>query len=927
LSSSSYVLSQNILALHVQHQEHINQLWAQAVVEELARSGLRHAVISPGSRSTPLVLALAAHPDIVDHSVVDERSAAFFALGLAMSGTQPVALLCTSGTAAANYFPAVCEADASRVPLLLLTADRPSSLRDSGAPQMMDQMKLYGDRVRWFIDTGLPEADAARLRALRSAICQAHAMTRTAPHGPVHVNLPFRKPLEPASAERPADAVSSALMESGGEAVYGRYDGRPWLRVMSADRGSGALEAIADALLRARRPVILAGPDNSSFARDSGHASALLRMADRHGIPVFAEAASQLRAGSHGANCIPTLDLLLRSTQFRSVFDADLVLQLGGVPTNAAAQRFLEQGSARHFCIASDMARRDAAHTTAMHVYDERGDFISRLSEFLESCPPREVDEAFLRRIRGADAAAREALALRCAALPQPFEGAALHEAARRLPANCAVFVSSSMPIRDVETFVPVLPEGCTLFFNRGVNGIDGIVSTALGVARDRGGRTLLVTGDIAFLHNLNAAAGDGLRDIPLTVLLLNNDGGEIFDMLPVRNFEPAFTRHFLTPHAADFSAACAVFGIGHRIVSGTDELCAALDEAFASSAAHASSGSRLSSDTHASSDSRRSSGMQVIEFRTTIAESGSVRRELLRAIAADIDAACIASDRAASGGAGTAVRVAGERFPLAWRTLAEGEGEAVLLLHGFTRSSASWKQLLPLLSGRRVIGVDLMGHGASPAPDTAAHLEVYRLDHAADELRGIIERLGLGRVHLVGYSLGGRTALHTAVRFPGLPRSLALISANPGLEDETARTLRREEDAELAARIGRIGLERFVDEWTAGPLFAARKAQDFQAWLAERHDRLLRLSRGLQGSLLGSGQGAQLPLWDSLGALDMPVLVAAGEMDGRYAGIAMRMAALLPRAEFLVVPSAGHDLPSERPVEIAEALRALWKR
>ena len=874
----------------MQRYENINQLWAEIIVEELARCGVRHAVISPGSRSTPLVLALAAHPDITDHSVVDERSASFFALGLAKSGNEPVVLLCTSGTAAANYFPAVCEADASRVPLLLLTADRPSSLRDSGAPQTMDQVKLYGDRVRWFMDAGQPEADAHRLRALRSSVCQVVAMTRGPLPGPVHVNQPFRKPLEPLPAERLQDTVPQELLEESCEAVHGRLDGRPWLRVLSTAAKHGAMEEIADALLRARRPVILAGPDPLGAA----YGQALLRMAGRHGIPVFAETASQLREHCGDALCFASLDLLLRSADFRRLFVPDLILQLGGVPTNSAAQRFLDHAEVPHFCIASDIARRDAAHTVSLHAYGDTVEFLLRLSEFLDGCPRREADAAFNAAIRKADTVARKALTDRCAALSVPFEGAVLHGLLPLLPAHSAVFVSSSMPIRDMETFATQLPEGCRVFFNRGVNGIDGIVSSALGVARGRGGPVLLVTGDIAFLHNLNAAAGEGLRDIPLVVLLLNNDGGEIFDMLPVREFETVFTRHFATPQGADFSAACAVFGITHRLVEAARDIHAAIDEAFNARA------------------------LRVIEVRTTIVESGAVRRELLRAVAATVDEALADTED-------IRLRIS-EQIPLSWRLLADGDGEAVLLLHGFTRSTDSWRGMLPLLGGNKIYGIDLMGHGASPAPDPVAHADAYRLDHAAEEIRRVIARLGGGRVHLVGYSLGGRTALHLAVRHPELLNSLALISANPGIEDDSDRTLRRAEDAELAARIGMIGLERFVDEWAAGPLFAAQRTQDFPKWLEARRDRLHRQCRGLQGSLLGSGQGAQASLWDALPALGMPVLVAAGADDVRYADIARRMAALLPDARHHVFAGAGHDLLAERPDILASALRELWK-
>jgi len=875
----------------LQRYANINQLWAHVITDELARNGVRHVVISPGSRNTPLVLAFAAHPDITDHSVIDERSAAFFALGLAKAGGQAVALLCTSGTAAANYFPAVCEADAAEVPLVLLTADRPGALRDSGAPQTMDQIKLFGDHVRWFMDAGLPEADDVRLRALRSSICHAYAMAAGGPAGPVQVNLPFRKPLEPIPAERRRDQIPDDVYVHDLEAVTGRADGRAWRRTCPGSSPDGVLEEVADALLSARRPVILAGTNADAAASTEE----LLRLAERHSIPIFAEATSQLRSGRSHAMRFSTLDLLLRSSAFRNAFTPDLIVQIGGVPTNASIQRFVGHSPADHISITREHRRADAAHTVRLHVHDDAGTFVTRLSAFLAGCPPRIGDPDFLRSVSVADDAAREAIAKRWAASTPNFEGAFMYRLAGLLPAHSTLFVSSSMPIRDFETFALDLPEGCRIFFNRGVNGIDGIVSTALGVARERGTPAFLLTGDIAFLHNLNAAAGSLLREIPLTVLLLNNDGGEIFDMLPVRDFDPAYTKHFTTPHGVDFASACAAFGISHAYIANAGDLESALHRNAAQS------------------------GMRVLELRTSIRESGSIRRDVLGDVTAAVDEALPQREPSPSGKR--------EAFPFAWRVLSHGESEPVLLLHGFTRASGSWTRVLAELTHPHAIGVDLMGHGESPSPDPAVHFGMYGLEHAAEEIHRLIRRLGLGKVHLVGYSLGGRTALHLALRYPEVLHSLALVSANPGIEDAQDRARRKEEDAELAVRVGEIGLERFVDEWGGGALFAAQRTLDPGAWLEARRDRMRRRCRGLQGSLLGSGQGVQESLWEFLPQLTVPVLVAAGAEDGRYAEIAARMTELLPNAELRVFEGAGHDLPFERPAALAAALQERWKR
>lgn len=887
---------------------HVNQLWAGIIAEELARSGLRHAVISPGSRSTPLVLALAAHPDITDHSVIDERSAAFYALGLARSTAQPVALLCTSGTAAANYYPAVCEADRARVPLLVLTADRPVHLRESGAPQTIDQVKLYGDRVRHFAESAQPEAAEVKLRALRATVCHAVAMTRSALPGPVHVNVPFRKPLEPAEPEYPADEVDDALLASGSPGIHGRANGHSWTRftplagsdVQRRERDAGIALA-ADALLRARRPVIIAGPD----AEGADYADALLSFAAAFRIPVVAEAASQSRfRDTGGATVIGTADLLLRSERFREWFRPDCILRTGGADTNAGMQRFMSSiGDLDVIQFAPDARRRDPEHTVSQHLEAPVTATLRDIVALARHAVPA-VQPDWTEGLRLADAAARAALPSALAEAGRGFEGAYVHAIGGLLPMGAALFVSSSMPIRDVETFLTTAEWPVDMLFNRGVNGIDGIVSTALGSARGRRGRTVLLTGDIAFLHNLNALYGEGLRELPLTIVLFNNDGGEIFELLPVRQMEPAFTRHFLTPQNADFRTLAE----GMRIPCDTAGNAEDFAQLF-----------RRTLDRP---------GVSLIEIRTDIRTSGTLRRAALRRIADAVDAdleKLFARETVLPKGAKAATpsRV----FPTAWRLLHGGSGAAAVFLHGFTRSGVSWEHICANLDGRRMFAVDLMGHGASPTPDQRLHPTVYDLEYAVDRIEEMCARFGIARMHLVGYSMGGRTAMAYAARYPHRLASLALISANPGIESGEDRGARRERDDALADRIMEIGLERFVEEWSAQPMFAAQREQDPAAWRRAMSDRMRQRAAGLASSLRGSGQGRQTSFWDALPALSLPVLVAAGERDGNYAAIAQRMGNVLPNAALRIYDAAGHDLLFDRPEELRRELLELWKR
>lgn len=887
---------------------HVNQLWAGIIAEELARSGLRHAVISPGSRSTPMVLALAAHPDITDHSVIDERSAAFYALGLSRATAEPVALLCTSGTAAANYYPAVCEADSARVPLLLLTADRPVHLRDSGAPQTMDQVKLYGDRVRHFAESAQPEAAEEKLRALRAMMSHAVAMTRGRLPGPVHLNLPFRKPLEPAMPEYAADAVDDALIASGSPGMRGRANGRPWT-IFTAPAGSAAQEMdratgialAADALLRATRPVIIAGPD----AGGMDYADALLSFASAQGIPVMAEAASQLRfRDARGAVVVATADLLLRSEGFREYFRPDCILRTGDADTNTGMQRFMESlGDIDVIQLAPDTRRRDPGHAVSQHIEGRVAETLRDIALLLRDGVPA-VESGWTHTLQRIDTAVREQLPAALTEAGRGFEGAYVHALEGLLPAGAALFVSSSMPIRDVETFLPSITEQVDMLFNRGVNGIDGIVSTALGSARGRRGRTVLLTGDIAFLHNLNAVYGEGLRELPLTIVLFNNDGGEIFELLPVREAEPAFTRHFLTPQDADFRALADGLHIPIETAGDVEDFTQLLSRAL------------------------DRPGVSIIEIRTDIRTSGALRRSALRRIAevADAELADLATQgREAPEGAaaGALSRV----FPPAWRMLQPGSGAAAVFLHGFTRSGASWESICTDLDGRRMIAVDLMGHGFSPSPDQRRHPTVYDLQYAADRIEELCARLGIARVHLIGYSMGGRTAMAYAARYPHRLASLALISANPGIEDEAQRRARRDRDDALADRVMGIGLERFAEEWSAQPMFAAQREQDPAAWRHAMRDRMRQRAFGLASSLRGSGQGRQAPLWDALRALSIPVLVTAGEHDGDYSAIAQRMRDILPDATLRVYDGAGHDLLFDRPEQLRRELLELWKR
>jgi 2-succinyl-5-enolpyruvyl-6-hydroxy-3-cyclohexene-1-carboxylate synthase len=495
-----------------------NTALATALVEELARGGVRLAVVSPGSRSTPLAVALWRQAEIEVSVIVDERSAAFFALGAAQATEVPVALLCTSGTAAANYHPAICEADESAVPLIALTADRPPELRGIGAGQTIDQVKLYGSSVRWFCEVGTQEADDAGLLHYRSVACRALAATRGEPRpGPVHLNLPWREPLAPV-------AVDGAVTASDPLALEGRNP-RPLTAVTPIDMEPSAflLDEIGGHIADAKAGVIVAGRQLYPALREP-----LAHLARAAGFPILAEPTSQLRCGPHDrSHVVSTYDLMLRDEGFRSSVRPDLVLRFGEMPTSKPLRSWLAESGADQIVIDprggwNEPTGRAAALLRADPIELAAG-WAARLGE----------EQATPERWLAAEAVAREALVKELEAIEEITEPG-LHLALGRAHADGdLVYTASSMPIRDQEAFLLHAATDVLFLCNRGANGIDGLVSSGIGAARGTGRPTTIVTGDLGLLHDIGALAA--LRDVstPIRIIVIDNDGGGIFSFLP----------------------------------------------------------------------------------------------------------------------------------------------------------------------------------------------------------------------------------------------------------------------------------------------------------------------------------------------------------------------------------------------------------
>jgi 2-succinyl-5-enolpyruvyl-6-hydroxy-3-cyclohexene-1-carboxylate synthase len=541
-----------------------NTALASAFVEELARGGLRHAVVSPGSRSTPLAVALWRQPEIEVSVIVDERSAAFFALGAAQATRAPVALLCTSGTAAANYHPAICEADESALPLVVLTADRPPELRGIGAGQTIDQVKLYGESVRWFCEVGTHEADDAGLLHYRSVACRAlaasHGETRP---GPVHLNMPWREPLAPVPVEGAVTATDPL-------ALQGR-DGRPLTAVTSIDLEPSAflLDEVAGHIGDAISGVIIAGRQLDSELREP-----LAHLALASGFPILAEPTSLLRCGSHDrSRIISTYDLLLRDEHFARSVVPDLVLRFGEMPTSKPLRSWLTQSGADQIVVDpyggwNEPTNRAAAILRADPTELASG-WATRLEKEERPAPQRWLD---------AESAAREALesSLDGNEISEP----ALHHALGRAHRDGdLVYTASSMPIRDQETFLGVSDANVSFLCNRGTNGIDGLLSAGIGAAHASGRPTTIITGDLGLLHDIGGLAA--LRDVttPVRIVVVDNNGGGIFGFLPQADALAAeeFEALLGTPRGVDAAKAAALFDLPHQALESLAELPAAL--------------------------------------------------------------------------------------------------------------------------------------------------------------------------------------------------------------------------------------------------------------------------------------------------------------------------------------------------------------
>ncbi len=540
-------------------------IYAVAFVDELQRAGIRNVVICPGSRSTPLAMAFVAQTAIHTWMHVDERSAAFFGLGMAKQLRKPVALLCTSGTAAANFLPALVEAKLSHIPLLVLTADRPHELRDNGAPQSIDQNRLYGTYAKWFVEVALPEATDAALRYIRTTADRAAAAAQSIPAGPVHLNFPFREPLTP---EPIPGQFLPPVEQRDLVAWQGRPGNAPYIEVRDAPLDAPEAITIGNSLsmvYEAQHGLIIVGPNDDPTLEEP-----LLRLAQYLGYPILADPLSQLRCGAYNRSMVlSSYDAFLRIDSFIESVQPELILRFGAMPISKPLLLYLKRyASCPLVVIDSNGGWEEPTQLASQLIHTNptalcQDLFTSLVQHKTSEERPSVVSQTWLNLWQDTDKITQQALQNAIYDFNELFEGRVFSELTNLLPDGAILYIGNRMPVRDLDTFFWSSEKCIRIMGNRGASGIDGIISSALGTSAVAGQHepSVLVLGDLSFFHDLNGLLAARLHQLNLTIILINNDGGGIFSFLPQAAYPEHFEQLFGTPTGLDFSLVVEMYG------------------------------------------------------------------------------------------------------------------------------------------------------------------------------------------------------------------------------------------------------------------------------------------------------------------------------------------------------------------------------
>jgi len=536
-----------------------NYFWAETFINELTSIGINYACLSPGSRNTPLTLAIANNKKIKSFVHIDERSSAFFALGIAKVTNMPVVVVSTSGTATAELYPAIIEAYQQRVPLIVCTADRPPELLNTGANQTINQNNLYKNHIRWFVDVGLPEPIPRRIRHIKAVAKRAVYESLVHSKGPVHLNFPFRKPFEPDdyTDEIYDDVIKTAEMVLPDKKKLFEENGRN----ISSEKW---FKEVIDFTSRLRKGLIIAGPENYNerFHKNCQKLASIL------GYPILADGASQLRFGKHNKeNILFSFEGFLRSVFFNGKYQPEIILQFGRTVTSKALELYLEKCNAIRFMINEYGDWFDPANRSNASFACKPYIFCEKMIEHFESNKIKKKDESWLNLFDKADKLSLKVKERIISNSKFPNECRIIEELINLIPDNSNLMISNSMPVRDFDYFAPVTQKNITIFNNRGASGIDGITSTALGLAAADKKTTILLTGDSAFYYDLNALLAASKYKIPLIIILINNNGGGIFEVLPVSRFGKVFEEFFVAPHNLNFEPFVKGYGGNYSLI------------------------------------------------------------------------------------------------------------------------------------------------------------------------------------------------------------------------------------------------------------------------------------------------------------------------------------------------------------------------
>ena len=517
------------------------------MVASLVQNGVEHVVVSPGSRSTPLAYAFASTKELTLYRQVDERSAAFFALGIAKATAKPVVLLCTSGTAAANYFPAIVEASYARVPLIVMTADRPHELREVGAPQAINQLSLYGEHVKWSVDFPLADGAVQTLPFVERHIARAVAMAMSAPYGPVHINVPFREPL----LIDFKDSLPSATFKQS--------------RLAELTPTAETKQEIRDILGATKRGFIVIG--ELPLGTDVSIVWDFVRLLK---WPTLVESLSNMRTAVP-KDCMPYVigayDAIMKSDDFTALVKPETVLRLGAQPVSKFIMQFITKSQPNAYIVIDENPMfRDSTGVSTHFVHATIDDWLRELA-----IGDHLLEAEYVAEWQDADDLALEYI--------EHYTDGAIDEGAMVsllldfIPEGSDIFVSSSMPIRDIDTFLIKTTKDLRIFANRGANGIDGVVSTAMGFSQVNKRETYLLIGDLAFLHDVNGLIASRYQECNMTIIVMNNDGGGIFSYLPQATVKEHYENLFGTPTALAFRDIAHMYDMDYVRVDEITEL------------------------------------------------------------------------------------------------------------------------------------------------------------------------------------------------------------------------------------------------------------------------------------------------------------------------------------------------------------------